>query len=442
MIAVAAPAVERIAGPPPPEADAYTPRGAVRDLFYCKDPEVLLEGPAGTGKSRGALEKIHLLCSLYPRIRVLICRLTRESLTETVLVTWEDEVLGPGHPLRAGPDRAYRKRYTYPNGSIVVVAGLDTPGKVLSSQYDLIYVPEATEIPLASWETLTTRNRHFRLPYQQAIADANPSYPRHWLNQRAAAGTMRRLRSRHTDNPRLWNAQLQEWTAEGRAYLATLARLTGARLLRFLKGLWAAAEGLVYDEWDPAIHLIDPFPIPPEWPRYRLVDFGYTNPFVCQWWATDGDGRLYLYRELVCVQTLVEDATAEIITLSAGETFAGDVIADHDAEDRATMEAHGLRTTPAHKAISPGIQALQARLRPAGDGKPRLFVLRGGLVRRDPRLGKAPVGLAEEIEGYVWAPGADGKPNKEAPVDKDNHSLDTARYVVAALDLYTSPGVF
>ena len=69
-------------------------------------------------------------------------------------------------------------------------------------------------------------------------------------------------------------------------------------------------------------------------------------------------------------------------------------------------------------------------------------MLRGALVRRDPRLGKAPAGLAEEIEGYVWAPGADGKPQKEAPVDKDNHSLDTARYMVAELDLGTSQGLF
>ena len=29
-----------------------------------------------------------------------------------------------------------------------------------------------------------------------------------------------------------------------------------------------------------------------------MVDFGYTNPFTCQWWAMDHDGRLYLYREI------------------------------------------------------------------------------------------------------------------------------------------------
>jgi predicted transcriptional regulator len=37
------------------------------------------------------------------------------------------------------------------------------------------------------------------------------------------------------------------------------------------------------------------------------VDFGYTNPFVMQWWAEDPDGRLYLYREIYRTRRLVED---------------------------------------------------------------------------------------------------------------------------------------
>ena len=48
---------------------AYVPQGAL-DLFMgCKHQEVLLEGPAGTGKSRGALQKLHYCCSKrYPGI--------------------------------------------------------------------------------------------------------------------------------------------------------------------------------------------------------------------------------------------------------------------------------------------------------------------------------------------------------------------------------------
>ena len=41
---------------PSPESRPYGPRGAAAELFGCRDPEVLIEGPAGTGKTRAVLE--------------------------------------------------------------------------------------------------------------------------------------------------------------------------------------------------------------------------------------------------------------------------------------------------------------------------------------------------------------------------------------------------
>ena len=67
-------------------ADSYQPRGAARQLFANKDREVLLAGPAGTGKSRACLEKLHLAALQRP-IRAAIIRKTRASLTQSALVT-------------------------------------------------------------------------------------------------------------------------------------------------------------------------------------------------------------------------------------------------------------------------------------------------------------------------------------------------------------------
>jgi hypothetical protein len=162
---------------------------------------------------------------------------------------------------------------------------------------------------------------------------------------------MTRLLSRHPDNPALWSGGT--WTDQGAKYIATLSRLTGARALRLLAGKWAATEGAVYPEYDANVHLIDPFPIPADWRRIRAIDFGYTNPLVCQWIAIDGDGRMYRYRELYRTKTLVSDAAAEILRLSAGETIEA-TIADHDAEDRATLHRAGIETIPAFKAVEQG----------------------------------------------------------------------------------------
>lgn len=422
---------------PPPNTVLYEPRGAALDLMYAHEPEVLIEGPAGTGKTRGVLTKIHMCLAKYPGSRALMVRKTRESQTESTLVELEESVLiGRAATIKAGPDRAHRQRYSYPNGSTWVIGGLNKSSRIMSTQYDLIYIPEATELSQADYEDLTTRNRHYVMPFQQMIADANPGAPTHWLNQRADTGDMRRLLSRHRDNPKYYDAALGGWTPQGAAYVeGTLKRLNGVRRARLYEGRWAAAEGLVYDGYDAAIHIIDPFPIPDEWRRFRVVDFGYTNPFVCQWWAQDGDGRLYRYREIYRTQTLVSDHATEIKRLSAGEHYAA-TIADHDAEDRATLLAAGISTVPAYKAVTVGIQAVQARMVPAGDGRPRLYLLRDALVSRDERLvdAKKPLCTEQEIDGYVWQKSADGRPIKEEPVKMDDHGCDATRYAAAYAD--------
>jgi hypothetical protein len=77
-------------------------------------------------------------------------------------------------------------------------------------------------------------------------------------------------------------------------------------------------------------------------------------------------------------------------------------VADHDAEDRATLEAHGIYSTPANKAVSPGIQAVQERLKRAGDGRPRLFIMRDARVELDDTLlaRHVPTCTAEEFDSF------------------------------------------
>jgi hypothetical protein len=408
-----------------PEIAAYEPRGACLDLLRCHAPEVLISGPAGTGKTLACLWKLHTCAVRVPRIRALIVRKTRHSLTQSVLVTFEQRVVPPDWPILAGAARAHREAYHYPNGSEIALGGMDLSSRVMSSEYDLIYVPEATELAEGEWEDLTSRLRHYVLPFQQLLADCNPDKPTHWLKRRCDAGRTLQLESRHEDNPTVTPA-----------YLAVLDALTGPRKERLRFGRWAQAEGLVYGDWDAARHVVQPFSVPPSWPRYWAVDFGFTNPFVWQEWAQDPDGRLYLVREVYHTGRLVEDHARRIKELTRNSPRPRAVLCDHDAEDRATLERHlQLRTTPAPKEISPGIQSVASRLRLAGDGKPRLFVVRGALDERDPALDarKAPCSTAEEWDGYVWDTRA-GRKKGEAPMDRDDHGLDACRYLVHYLD--------
>jgi phage terminase large subunit len=430
----------------------FEPRGAVLDAFRSHDGELLISGAAGTGKSVGALMKIHLASLQTPGVRSLLARKTHASLTASTLVTFRSNVAAEA--LRAGILKYYGgsgaepSAYNYVNGSTIVVGGLDRPSRLLSTEYDLAMVDEATETTAEDIDTIITRLRHGRLSYQQLIMCTNPAGPTHHLKARADTGRCRMLYSRHEDNPRMFHDGA--WTEYGSTYLARLETLTGVRYQRMRHGLWVAAEGLVYGDWSPAVHVVDRLPEGSErWTRWWSVDFGYSNPMVVLFFAEDPDGRLWLYRQIYQTHCLVEDMARNILKIvrrpdgTWREPRPRAVICDHDAEDRATLERHlGMGTSAAKKTVSDGIQAMQVRLRPAGDGKPRFFVVKDCLVARDPELvdAKKPCCFEDEIAEYVWP--QDVKPDKrEAPVKENDHAMDGARYMCAELDLGGRPRV-
>jgi phage terminase large subunit len=419
------------AEPPPEEL-----RGSNRAIQQRTDLGIVLSGPAGTGKSRAVLRKLHTLAWRYPRSRLLIVRKVRVDLVESTLVTYERDILSVDNPICSSIKRTHRQVYRYPNGSEVAVGGMDRPGKMLSAEYDFIFAGEASQFTRNDWEIFTSRLRSGVMPYQQLIGDTNPDSPKHWIRQMADAGDLTLLETTHRDNPRYWDAAAHDWTARGRDYvLGKLAKLTGLRRARYYEGKWVQAEGAVYDTFDERVHVIDRFPIPSSWRWVISIDFGYVNPFVCQFWALDNDDRMYLVHEIYYSHRLVAQHAAQIASLLQGKRVLA-IPADHDAEDRATLAAHGVHTTPARKDIRSGIQLVQARLNAQADDKPRLFIFRDALEERDPALASAasPCSTLEEMPAYIWQPTADGKTGKETPVDKDNHGMDAMRYAVAAVD--------
>lgn len=419
----------------------YKPRGAALEVFSRRDDEVLLAGPAGTGKSRACMEKLHLMALMNPRMRGLILRKTASSLTSSALKTWERDVVKEamldGSVYFHGGSTREPPAYRYSNGSTVAIGGMDKPIKVMSTEYDVAYVQEATELIEDEWQALTSRMRNGAMSFQQIIADCNPDHPTHWLKQRAGRGQTVMLHSRHQDNP-LYFAEDGTMTVQGRAYMERLDGLTGVRRLRLRDGIWAASEGVIYTEWDEAKHVIDRFEIPPDWPRYWSIDFGYVHPFVWQDWTERPDGGLILVREIYMTRRLVADHCATIKRLHTDPEGRWTtprpqfIVADHDAEDRATFARElGFGTSRANKNVSEGIQAFAQRLRPDGQARPRLEIMRNACVERDQELAdaKKPTCTAEEIPGYTWAPG------KEQPVKVNDDGCDAGRYLVAEIDL-------
>lgn len=427
----------------------FEPRGAALEAFRDKTSgEILMSGAAGTGKSVAALMLIHLACLQNPGMRGLLVRKTHASLTASTLVTFRGKVAAEA--LAAGLLKFYGgsaqepASFRYKNGSVIVVGGLDRSSRLLSTEYDVCFVDEAIEVTEEDLDTLVTRLRNGRWSRQLLLMATNPGAPTHHLKKRADAGRCRVLYSKHEDNPRMHDGT--DWTVYGREYLGRLDTLTGARYQRMRWGKWVSAEGIIYEGFDPAIHVVDRFAVPEAWTAWVTIDFGFNHPFVAQIWREDGDGRLFLQKEIYFTGVLVEDHAKQLKSLlSQLKIRPRAVICDHDAEDRATLERHlGMGTTKAKKTVSDGIQAVQARLRVQPDGKPRVFIMRDAVVKRDPTLVEAsrPASTEEEFPSYVWAvkPGSGGD-LKEEPVKEMDDGMDALRYMVAERDLGGRPRV-
>lgn len=396
----------------------YTPRGGCADFIYNHDREVIAEGPAETGKTLAACWKLHLSALKYPKSQWSIVRKTQKSVYGSVLQTWE-RVIDGAPVVPYGGEKP--EKYTYPNGSTVWIGGMDNADKVLSSERDGVYVNQAEELTADDWEKITTRTtgRGAVVPHAQAFGDCNPGGSRHWIRDRAKAGALTLIRTTHKDNPTLYDAQ-GNITAQGQRTMQTLGALTGVRRKRLLEGIWATAEGAVYDTFDAAVHVkirdVSEFH---SW--YLAGDEGYTNPCVILLVGEDGDGRHHIYREFYRRGVLQADTVAQAkqwaeqygVLLMAVDAAAAGWIAD--------LQNSGVPATPSKGRVLDRIQSTQNRLQPQGDGLPRLTI--------DPSC----VNTINDFESRVW------KPEKDEPVKENDHATDAYEYLDNLVSGYGDP---
>lgn len=449
---------------------AFQPQGGAKEIWGSKQHELIIHGPAETGKTRVCLEKINALAWKYPGTQAVIVRKTYASLKGSVLQTYERHVLGAWDQdskmfdASLTPVEKYGGEapqfYDYPNGSRIWVGGLDKASRILSSERDIIYVNQCEELSHEDWQILLTRatGRARNMPYAQVLGDANPGPATHWILERGKLGHTKLVQSRHEDNPTLFNPETGKMTKQGIITMRILDSLVGVLNKRLRRGLWVSAEGVVYEEFNQDIHVIDPIELPASWPRFITVDFGYSNPFVCSWWCESPTGDFYMYREIYHSQILVEHHARAIRYLSGAaksitskspyfhiirhskrakspENVVGG-ISDHDSEDAATLEAHGVYTVNAFKSVSRGIEEVKKRLKVRDDERAGIYFFRDSLAHEiDPLLveGHRPQTTVDEMDSYIYPKAADGRPVKEIPVQLYNHGVDAMRYLLATL---------
>lgn len=396
--------------------------GGNSKFFYSHDPEVIVSGPAETGKTLTACWKVHILAMRYKGIQGAIVRKTQASVYGSVLQTF-------GRVIKDAPVTVYGGKrpesYIYNNGSVIWVGGMDNADKILSSERDFVYINQAEELTLDDWEKLTTRTtgRGAVMPYTQTMGDCNPGGALHWIRKRNATGKLMLIPTVHKDNPTLYNPETGEITEQGKRSLSALDGLSGIRRKRLFEGIWATAEGAVYDTFDHAIHVCERSR--DEFKEFALaMDEGYTNPAVILLIGVDTDGRWHVFKEFYergKLQEIVCDIAMSWFseyrcTVAAVDAAAAGLIAD--------LNNRGVSARAAKGRVLDGIQSIQNRLKIQGDGKPRLTV--------DPSC----INTINEFESYVW------KPEKDEPVKDNDHAMDALRYADQIIGISPGGGIF
>jgi phage terminase large subunit len=448
-------------------------------------PEVLYSGRYGSSKSRTLTESGDIYCRLFDDARVIMARKRRVDLGLTTLRILLEQTISPSHAA-VGWQKSAEGGSTlhYPNGSQIICVGLDEPFKLKSGEFDLILVDQCEEIEEDEWLAAAGRLRNKAGDYQSIKGACNPDSPSHWLFRKFNPTYSHKTYS--NEDLKLPNGvvvpkgtlvsetilagPLDNMENLSNAYLARLARFKGRYHARYVLGQWTSYEGIVFgDVWNPNVHCP---PRPPEWerwggypphnwPRFRSFDFGFNNPFVCQWWARDHDNVFWRYREMYMSHRTVPDHKAKIraeeekelavlVAACEREAIAPPLrlpfsysVADHDLGEREILaqSPHRIITYPARKEIESAVQTVYDLL---SEGRIRL--VQGALVEQDQSLlhDDKPTCTEEEMPQLHYPTTQHTSlvtRQREGPVKENDHGFDALAYLFDTLKNKNRPSV-
>ncbi|MCD6291385.1 MAG: terminase [Anaerolineae bacterium] len=186
----------------------------------------------------------------------------------------------------------------------------------------------------------------------------------------------------------------------------------------FYRGQFARPAGLIYEDFDEDVHLVDPFELPAEWPRYVGIDFGAIHTALV-WIAEDvRRSAYYVYRESLKggrttrqhVQEALQDARFERVVGWWGGSRS-------EKQQRWDWAQEGINVQePPIADVEAGIDRVIQLLK-----ERRLFVF------------KSCRGLLEEFNTYSRELDERGNPTEKIRDKEQFHRLDALRYAIAGI---------
>ena len=139
----------------------------------------------------------------------------------------------------------------------------------------------------------------------RVFTSANPGGPGHgWVKERFIEGKepMKIYRDPVTGRGRVFiPATIDDnpiLMSNDPDYVKFLEGLPEALMKAWRYGDWDVFAGQYFSEWNPRVHVVEPFTVPKTWRKFGAYDHGRANPACFHWYAVDWDGNVYVYREL------------------------------------------------------------------------------------------------------------------------------------------------
>jgi len=477
-------------------------RGPFAKLWHWLDhpeeapDEVAFWGMAGASKSWQILTFLLYVMHRYPNVpgRILICRDTYNSLTRSACVTIR-KILPAGHPMLEGPTDEHRTEYRH-GAWVVTLSGLSEPSRLYSTEWDFVFVEEARETSLGTWEEFARAARNYALyrhdadgrlvrdelgrllyddavpcmevPMSMTILATNPDSKNHWILKRGTAGQMEFLQATIHDNPAYWDIEGNCLTPMGAKYTNRMSKIGGVRKRRLVLAEWCSPEGAVWPEFDTDRHVMmgvkrdaDGFLLKSEIERLGIVefyagaDFGYDNSGVLVVGGYTKARKIIIIAEVFHSRQDVRWWTDWLVKLHKRYPLTL-AFCDHNRPDwiLAWNDALGVPTDSpgaicvrADKGIDRGLEIVRRRLA-SHDNGPHLHVIHDALVHPpDPELLERHVAwrTIDCLSEYAYKRGSTSddladdtgaRPDRPDKSKANSDGADAARYLCTGLEYF------